>query len=50
MSLKTVTVVLSNSPIHKMPQIAVKHGGAISGFERICIRVGQDRPSSYKLR
>lgn len=32
--------------LDKLLQIAVKNGGAISGFERICIRVRQSRPSS----
>jgi len=50
MSLKNFTVFRFTSPIHKMPQIVVKNAGAISGFERICIRVHQGRPSSYKFR
>jgi len=41
---------MSFEDLKRMPQIAVKNSGAISEFERIWIRVRQDRPSSYKLR
>jgi hypothetical protein len=33
MSLNKITVLRFTSPIHKMPQIGAKNGGAISAFE-----------------
>jgi hypothetical protein len=33
MSFNNITFFRFTSPVHKMPQIAAKNGGAISGFE-----------------